>query len=406
MKPLVPAAQYLELVLAGVQPLEATFCDLAEAYGRTLAADLMSPHDLPPFPSAAMDGFAVDAGDLARATPAHPAALRIAGEVRMGRPADLGMSPGSAVAVPTGGMLPAGATAVVPFEECRVETGIVLIATPSPAGRNIRPAGEDLRRGEVVGTAWRRLEAADLGALAAAGFAEVPVRARPRVAMVSTGDELVAPGNRVSAGQIYESNSYMLRALAQLAGAEVVHFENVRDDPATLLKALDRAATGADAIVCSGGISAGRNDPVKRAFAETGRVSFVRVAVQPGKPQAFGTYGGKPLFGVPGNPMAALVSFLLFVNPALKRLAGDQPKVEFVEAVFNGKQEASPECIRYVPVCVSRGDRGWVAVSIGPRRSNQLAALARAAGMMEVPAGCDLEPGDRCRVAPLRERLS
>lgn len=402
----MPAEQYLELVLAGVQPLEDTFSDLAQAYGRTLAADLVSPHDLPPFPSSAMDGFAVDAGDLAGATPAHPAALEIAGEVRMGRPADLELSPGIAIAVPTGGMLPEGATAVVPFEECRVETGIVLIATPSPAGRNIRPAGEDLRRGEVVGTAGRRLEAADLGALAAAGFAGVPVRARPRVALVSTGDELVPPGNRASTGQIYESNSYMLRALLQRAGAEVVHFERARDDAATLLEALDRAAAGADAIVCSGGISAGRNDPVKRAFAETGSVSFVRVAVQPGKPQAFGTYGGKPLFGVPGNPMAALVSFLLFVSPALRKLAGDAAEVEFVEAVFDGKQEASPECIRYIPVCMCRGDRGWVAGSTGPRRSNQLAALARAAGMMEVPAGCDLEPGDSCRVVPLRERLS
>lgn len=397
----MPAEEYRALVLAGIETPEPSRVPLDDAYGCVLAAELPAPGDLPPFPSSAMDGYAVRSSDVAGASVELPVRLQVSSEVRMGFPASTAVTAGNAASVPTGGMLPEGADTVVPVEVCRLDLGAVLVTSPSPSGRNVRPAGEDLRRGEVLAPSGRRLQGADLGALAAGGYAFVEVYPRPRVAVLSTGNELIPPGGEPRAGQIFESNSFMLRALVRSAGADPSYAGHVPDDPGALVEAVSAAASGADLVVSSGGVSAGRDDPVKRAFAGSEPVRFVQVAVQPGRPQAFGTWRGKPFFGLPGNPMAALVGFELFVRPALNKMSGIETGPAYREAVAAEGMEGSPDCVRYVPVRLCREGSVLVASAEGGRRSNQLAKLARAGGLAEVPAGHDIAPGDKCRVIPL-----
>ncbi len=403
MRPLVTADEYRKRVLRGIVALKPQRIPLDAAYGYILAAELSATRDLPPFPSSAMDGFAVQSADTGLASAEAPVVLELAGEVRMGRPALFEVARGKAVAVPTGGMLPAGADTVIPVELCGLAEGGLVVTGPSPPGHNVRPAGEDLRQGEVLVPAGRRLEAADLGALAAAGYSNVEATPRPRVAIVSTGDELVDPGTEPASGQICESNSFLLQGLVRRAGGEPLRAGRVPDDPAAVLEALTTAAPSADVFVCSGGVSVGRDDPVKRAFASSDAVSFLQVAVQPGRPQAFGTWLGKPFFGLPGNPMAALVAFELFVRPALCIMAGRDPQTQYVPATLQGNLGASADCVRYVPVRLACRGSEALAYPSGRRRSNQLAALAQADGLAEIPQATNLEPGSRCRVIRIRD---
>lgn len=402
MSRLMPVEQYRSLVLDGIRPAEPVRTLLADAHGCALPAGITAPRDLPPFPSSAMDGFAVRSADVAGASSRAPARLQLADEVRMGFAPAGPVPPGGAVPVPTGGMLPAGADTVVPVEVARIEGGSVVVDAPSAVGRNVRPAGEDLRRGEVLAPAGRRLEPADLGALAAGGYAAVQVHPRPRVAILSTGNELVPPGAETAPGQIHESNSFLLRALVQDAGGCPFYAGHVADDPDSLVDALTAAAASADMVVCSGGVSAGPDDPVKRAFAGSDAIRFFQVAVQPGRPQAFGSWCGKPFFGLPGNPMAALVGFLLFVRPALNKSGGLPAGPVYREAVSEGRLEASPDCARYLPVRLSRRGPLLAAAADGRRRSNQLARLAAAGALVEVPARRDIGPEEPCRLISLR----
>ncbi|HEX2054263.1 MAG TPA: gephyrin-like molybdotransferase Glp, partial [Actinomycetota bacterium] len=310
---------YLTRVLALVRPLRPCGLPLRDAFGCVLAADVRASCDLPPFHSSAMDGYAVNSADTTKATPDRPVRLRMTGEVGMGHPAEDPLPPGGAMAVPTGGMMPPGADAVAPVEDCAAEDGVVELSHPVEAGRHVRRPGEDLLRGEMLVPAGRRLEAADLGLLAAAGHAEVSVIPRPAVGLLSTGNELVGPGGRPGGGQIFESNSFLLDGLIRRAGGQPQYCGAVPDDPDALQAALCAAAGSSDLLVCSGGVSAGRNDPVRRAFPPGSGVEPVQIAVQPGRPQAAGTVCGKPFFGLPGNPMAALVAFELFVAPAVPR---------------------------------------------------------------------------------------
>lgn len=403
MRPLLTVEQYRQNILDRIPDPRPAVVPLDEAYGCVLAAGLTSPEDLPPFPSSAMDGYAVRSADLAGANEDAPVLLRVVGEVRMGSAADTGVPEGGAVAVPTGAMMPPGADTVVPVEESRPEGGAVRFCAPSRPGRNVRPAGEDLSAGEVLCEAGRRLEAADLGALAAAGFAEVSVYPAPRVVVFSTGNELVEGGGATGPGQIHESNSFMLRALLRRAGCKATYAGRVPDDPGALIRALENAPPG-DVLLCSGGVSAGRDDPVRRAFDGSGDVGCVQVSVQPGRPQAFGAFSGKPLFGLPGNPMASLVSFELFVRPALKKMMGLPPAVDYLTATLDGRLEGAPVAVRFVPVQLTGPREQLIACSGDRRRSNQLAKLARADGMAEVPPGAVANAGEQVRVLSIRER--
>src|SRR5438034_2518429 len=304
-----------QLILAHARPLPAEPVPIEAAAGRVLAQGARAAVDLPPFPSSAMDGFAVRAADT-------PGRLPVAGRIPAGAPAAGSLEPGQAMGIATGGVVPDGADAVIPVEYVVDNDNDVEVQRGAETGDHIRPRGGDIRAGEVVAEAGTTLTPARLGALAAAGIAEVLCARRPRAAVVPTGTELRRPGEALGPGQIYESNGLILTAQLQAAGAEVVVAPAVGDDEEAHRLALERALA-ADLVVTSGGVSVGPHDLVRRVEAELGvEEVFWRVAVKPGKPIAFGVRDATLVFGLPGNPVSALVGFELFVRPAVATLQG------------------------------------------------------------------------------------
>jgi molybdopterin molybdotransferase len=293
------------------------------AAGRVTAEAAVAAVDLPPFPSSAMDGFALRSGDA-------PGSLAIAGRIAAGSPAARDLRAGEAMAISTGGVVPDGADAVVPIEIVAERDGRLEVPDAVAAGAHVRPRGGDVHAGDVVVPAGVRLGATQLGALAAAGVAEVLCARMPRVAVLATGSELVAPGTPLAPGQVYEANALMLAAALAAAGAEVERLAPVADDDAAHRDALERGLE-ADVLVTSGGVSVGPHDLVRRIEAELGvEEIFWRVAVKPGKPVAFGVRGRTLVFGLPGNPVSSLVGCELFVKPAIRALQGlDDPLPRF-----------------------------------------------------------------------------
>jgi molybdopterin molybdotransferase len=304
-------AEALALVLARTQPLEAEDVPVTAAAGRVVADPAAAITDLPPFDSSAMDGFAVRAADT-------PGTLTVVGQSAAGKPAQHELGAGEAIAISTGAVVPAGADAVVPVERT---SGDVEVEEVKP-GENVRPRGGDARTGDVVVEAGDVLRPAQLGALAAAGVAHVRCARRPRVAVLATGTELRAPGEPLAPGEIYESNTVLLAAQLESAGAEVIVLDAVSDDEGATRAALERGLAF-DVLVTSGGVSVGPHDLVRGALSALGAEEvFWRVAVKPGKPIAFAVHGATLVFGLPGNPVSSLVGFELFVRPALLALQG------------------------------------------------------------------------------------
>jgi molybdopterin molybdotransferase len=302
-----------ELVLGRVIPLPAEQVPIAAAAGRVLAEDVCALVDLPPFPSSAMDGYAVRADDL-------PATLPVVGESAAGSPFPGRVDSGEAIAISTGAVVPEGADAVTPVENVVKHDESVEIEQPVPGGANVRPQGGDVGVGETVVPAGVRLGPARVAAAAAAGVASVSCARLPRVAVLATGSELVAPGQPLGLGEVYESNGLMLAASLGVAGADVVLASPVSDDPTALGDAIERALT-ADVLITSGGVSVGEHDLVRAIERELGvEEVFWRVAIKPGKPISFGVGGNTLVFGLPGNPVSALVGCELFVKPALRAL--------------------------------------------------------------------------------------
>lgn len=400
---LLPLEAYRDLILSRVEPLPPAELPLRDAFGRVLAGDVRAAADIPAFASSAMDGFAVRAGDAASASLASPVRLRVAGAVEMGRPPAVPVGAGEAVRIPTGGAIPEGADAVVPIEDCHVDGGHVLVLSAPGAGAFVRPAGQDVRSGEVLVPAGRRLLGPDLGLLATAGLASASVHPRARVAVLSTGDELVEPGGPLGPGQLHDANAFTLWGAVLEAGGEPVSLGAVPDEPPAVREALLRAGP-VHAYVTSGGVSVGERDPVKGAF-RGGEVEFHRVAIQPGMPQAFGRLDSRPFFGLPGNPVSAFVSFELFVRPALLRMMGrrDLFRPEVI-ARLEGEIPGLPTKARLARVRVHPDDGGWTAVPTGGPGSNLLSTVGRANGLAVVPPGtAALGAGDRCRVMLFRE---
>jgi molybdopterin molybdotransferase len=400
---LIPFEDARRRILERAAPLPRRRLPLHEAYGCVIVSDLGSPIDLPSFASSAMDGFAIRAADVEAASPERPVPLIVSGRVLMGRRPEAAVGRGEAVAIPTGGPIPDGADAVMPIEACIVEEERVLVLQPSAAGKHVRPPGEDLRAGDVLVPAGRRLEAPELGLLAAAGIAEVEVRPSARVLVVSTGDELVPPGDPAPYGTVHDANAFTLFGQIREAGAVPRSGGIVPDDPAALRQAIATNLDVVDAIVTSGGVSVGERDPVKLAFGDRAEIEFLEVAMQPGKPQAVGILEGRPYFGLPGNPVSVFVTFEVLVRPALLRMmsrAEDHPQVEAtLETDITGPRGKT----QFARVRVRReGDR-WLASSTGPRQSNLLATVARANGLAVVPAGVEtLRTGANCRVILFR----
>ena len=375
----------LALVLARVRPLQAESVPTGAARGRVTAAPVRAVTDLPPFPSSAMDGYAVRAADT-------PGRLGITGRSAAGRPADVVVTAGTAVEISTGAVVPDGADSVVPVERVTVAGGSVTVEAVAKGG-NVRPRGGDVRGGDVVVDAGTELTPSRLGAVAAAGVAELEVARRPRVAVLATGTELRPPGAELAPGQIYESNGLLLAAALETAGAEVTVLPAVGDEEEATRAALERGL-GHDVLVTSGGVSVGPHDLVRAALAELGAEEVLwRVAVKPGKPFAFSVRGDTLVFGLPGNPVSSLVGFELFVRPALRALQGArEPGPRWLAGRLAGAVRRTPQRDELVRARVESGTAGVVLRPAQGQESHMIARAAAADALVLVRRGEGVVP--------------
>jgi molybdopterin molybdotransferase len=377
--------EHLAAILAAITPVPARELAVLDARGTVLAEPVTAPVSLPPFDNSAMDGYAVLAADVAAASAEHPVTLPVLGDIAAGAPAVTAIRPGTCARIMTGAPMPTGADAVVPVEWTDGGTGSVRITKPAPAGHYIRRVGEDVTAGRQVLAAGTALGAAQVGMLAAVGRARVTVRPRPRVVVLSTGTELREPGTPLGHGEIWDSNSFMLAAAVAEAGAAGHRETILADEPAKVIEAIDAQVSPADAIITSGGVSMGARDVVKEVL--TGRVTFSKVAMRPGKPQGFGVLGERtPIFTLPGNPVSAYVSFQVFVRPALLALQGLPPRpADHVTATL-AAPVASPAGLRhYMRATLSFAAGRYSVAPAEAQGSHQLAALASANALIVVP---------------------
>jgi len=365
---------------------------LADAFGRVLARDAQAPEDLPEFDRSTVDGYAVRADDVAGASEAAPVRLALVGEVLMGEAARTPVAPHTAVRIPTGGMLPEGADAVVMLEDVEVrDERTVAVARAPRSGDNIMRRAEDVRAGETALRAGVRLRPQDLGLLAAIGVAEVEVFLRPRVAVVPTGDELVPPDRRPGPGQIRESNTYALAALVRQEGGEPRLYGVVKDDYGLLLRTLADARAASDLVLVSGGTSVGAKDEVARAIDELGRPGVIvhGVEIKPGKPTILALVEGTPVVGLPGNPVSGMVIFDVFVRDVLRGLAGWTGPRGFGQVVRARMDRRIPSAgVREDHIRVAldaRADGTWAVPVLG--KSGIITTMTRADGVVVVPTG-------------------
>jgi len=378
---------YLADIVAEIRPLPSRELALADALGAVLTEDVTARYPLPSFDNSAMDGYAVRAGDVATAGEGNPVLLPVAGEIAAGDTGRHDLVPGSVIQIMTGAPMPAGADAVVPVELTDGGAERVAIRQAVEAGHAVRLTGGDAQPGDLLLTAGTRLGAVHLGLLAAAGHGSVQARPRPRVTVISTGNELVEPGTGLIPGQIWESNATMLAAAAREAGCPARRYPIVRDTTDAVLAAVQDALEGADLLVTSGGVSmGGEHDVVKAALGTLGTVTFRKVAMQPGMPQGFGTVGpaATPIFTLPGNPVSAYVSFGLFVRPALDALQDSyRERAKPLQAVLAGPVRSPAEKRSFLRGVLD-GPAGLVTPVSG-QASHQLASLARANALVIVP---------------------
>jgi molybdopterin molybdotransferase len=371
------------LVVERVVRLRAETVPVEEAAGRVLTEPARSAIDLPPFDSSAMDGYAVRAADT-------PGTLPVVFRIAAGRPAPRPLVPGEAMAIATGGVVPGGADAVVPIEYVVESDNDVEIPDAAPAGANVRPAGGDVRAGDLVVAAGTRVGPAQAGALAAAGIAEVRCAQRPRAAVLATGSELRPPGEPLRPGEIYEANGLILAAQLESAGAEVERMPAVADDEQSHRAAIAHGLT-ADVLVTTGGVSVGPHDLVRAVEADLGvEEVFWGVSIKPGKPISFGVGNGCLVFGLPGNPVSALVGFELFVRPAVLALQGAaDPLPGFERARLASAVRPNPRRDEFVRARIADSEDGVLLEPLGGRESHMIVRAAAADALVLVPRGED-----------------
>jgi molybdopterin molybdotransferase len=386
---MISVGEYRERVLSLVAPLPVETLPLSEVLGRALAASVTSTLALPPFDNSAMDGYAVRAAEIAPT----PCELKVSADIPAGSGMPAPLEPGTVARIMTGAPVPPGADSVVPVEHTDGGTAVVHINRTPRLGANIRRSGEDVRSGDTVLEAGDELTPARISVAAAVGRATLDVHRAPRVGIVSTGSELVAPGDPLPDGSIYESNGPLLAACVDAAGGVPVQRQFVTDDPASARAAFAELVTDVDLLITSGGISAGAYEVVKDVFTGQGTssVEFVRVAIQPGMPQGCGSFAGCPVITVPGNPVSAFVSFVLFGYPALRRLGGhrvlDRPVRRGRLAAAVRQRPAKQQYLR-----VRTTAEG--VEPVGGTGSHLLAALAQADALAVIPPGDgELAPG-------------
>ena len=398
MAPLIPIADARERVLATITPLPPESVYVGDALGRYLASDVVAAGDVPPFSASAMDGYAVHAGP-------PELSLTVIGESRAGSPTELALQPETAIRISTGAELPEGADAVIRQEDVEEGDGRITTRSAVETGQNVRPAGEVFRAGQAVLAAGTRLGAAELGVAVSAGERDLLVATKPRVAVLSTGDELRDPGEPLAPGEIHNSNAPMLVALAIQAGAVIAESRGLADDRALTEAGLGEALDAADVVIVSGGVSVGPHDHVKSALATLGVVErFWGVALQPGKPTWYGTRAEKLVFGLPGNPVSAAVTFTLFVAPALAALQGaSDPGPREAHAVLGAEVRRNSVREQAIRVRLHEEDGATVALPNGPQDSHQITSLVGADALALIPPGeGSLAAGSSVALHPLQ----
>jgi molybdopterin molybdotransferase len=398
---LLSVTEARERILSHFQPVAAERLPLATCANRVLAQDVAAATDLPLFDNSSMDGFAIRAADVTQAAPNSPRTLRVVADIPAGYQPTISLAEGEAARIMTGAPLPDGSDAVIPVEDTDFQNRMA--GTPAPdfvqamkvmkPGENVRPRGMDVHAGEAILQAGRILKPQDLGLLAMLGEALVNVHRRPRVALLSSGDELLAVDAPLESGKIRDSNSYTLAALLEGADVEVVRLGVAADRREAVESLLEQAASqNADLILSSAGVSVGAFDFVKEVVEANGRLNFWRVNMRPGKPLAFGDYRGIPFIGLPGNPVSAFVGFEVFVRPVLGRLGGlktaNRPtvRVRLGEAIESDGRES------YLRAEVHEKDGVLIASLSGHQGSGNLLSLVRANALLIIPAGVKSAP--------------
>jgi molybdopterin molybdotransferase len=418
--PLTSVEAHLADILNTIRPLAPTELSLADAHGLVLAQDITASHALPSFDNSAMDGFAVRVEDVAAATEEAPVTLPVVAEVAAGDTGAYSLPAGTAIRIMTGAMLPHGTEAVIPVEWTDGGTARVTIRTRPQYGNAMRLAGGDAKAGEVLVSAGTRLRPMHIAVVAAAGHGTVMVRPRPRIVVLSTGNELAEPGAPIVPGRIWDSNSFMLAAAAREAGCTAYRHAVIPDNPDEVLPAIEDQLVRADLMITTGGVSmGGEHDVVKAALQQLGTIAFRKVAMQPGMPQGFGTiavtpaviqeetkrrrfrrdtydtetesaavsaskHQQVPIFTLPGNPVSAYVSFQIFARPAIGALqAYDGMSLEKVQAEVLGPLRSPPGRRSYMRAVLDRS-RGQVTPLTG-QESHQVATLAKANALVVVP---------------------
>jgi molybdopterin molybdotransferase len=401
---MISVEEALERILGEIHPLPTTQVPLAQAPGLVLATDIIAQEDMPPFANSAMDGFALRSQD-SQPRAGQPPRLRVTGGVAAGYVADHAVQEGTAMRIMTGAPVPPGADAVIQIELTRYdgpESDWVDVLEPVTAGNNVRPAGEDMRRGQTVLRQGTELGPWEIGVLATLGVAMVPVTRRPQVAILGTGDEVIDVDQPLAPGKIRNSNSYLLAAAVERAGAQPVRLGVARDTVESLREKFHQAMDS-DLIITSGGVSVGDFDLVKNIMAEQGEIHFWRINMRPGKPVAFGHIGQVPLLGLPGNPVSTAVTFELFGRPVLRKMLGHtrllRPQVEAI--VEDGISERASRR-HYVRAHVTWRAGHFVARTTGNQGSNIMTSLVDANALLIVPeGGAEIKAGETAQALML-----
>jgi molybdopterin molybdotransferase len=410
MSELKSVDQHLADILSGIDVIAPLDLQLLDAHGCILAESVMADHDLPMFDNSSMDGYAVRLADVASASEATPVQLPVVGDIAAGSRPTYTVQPGMSVRIMTGAPVPPGAEAVVPLEWTDGGIAGVTITRAPVEGQHIRRAGEDVARGQLILEAGARLGPGQVGLLAAVGRDRVVVRPRPRVVIISTGSELVEPGDTTEPGQIHESNSYILTAAAREAGATVFRVGIVPDDDRSLMNAIEDQLIRADLVLTSGGVSVGAYDVVKEVLSRLGTVAFQGVAMQPGKPQGFGTIGpdATPIITLPGNPVSSYVSFEVFVRPVIRRMLGVSPLHRPTVKALCAEGFSSPGGKRqFARGWFDSTDGSYVVRPVGGAGSHLVGDLAHSNCLIVVPEDVTEVPeGGTVDVMVLERRLS
>jgi molybdopterin molybdotransferase len=399
----MPVADALAAILEGSQPLPEEMAALEAAHHRVLARDLTAKRTQPPQAMSAMDGYAVRASDAATVR----TKLKVIGEVAAGRPFDRALRAGEAARIFTGGVIPDGADAVIIQEDTIADGNSITITEAAAPGRHVRPAGVDFREGDVLLSAGTRLSDRDLSLAASMNYPELPVRRRPKLALLATGDELVMPGSAPGPGQIVYSNGYALRALARAEGADTIDLGVAADTMEATTSGIRRARElGADILVTTGGASVGDHDLVKTALeAEGVRIAFWKIAMRPGKPMLHGRLGAMRVVGVPGNPVSSYVCTMLFVVPLIRALSGRKTIHHVREAALLGRDiAANDQREDYLRARLEERDGALIATPVTKQDSSLLANLAAAQALLiRAPFAPAAEAGAPCEILRLPE---